>query len=240
MCTAIPNSFSVSEISSPSVPEGNLFVWQWDPKKVKGGWVPEEDALLSSLVSSIGPNWKTIATYFPSRTGKQCRERYINSLDPNIKSAPWSEEEDQIIINYHQKSGNRWSEVAKLLSGRTANAIKNRWHSNLKRRLERMESPKSKKLKTSSASEEKSQPVEAPVAEIFRFDAPEILFSSVHGLLNLEAFSSDSDSSSPSSPISEDEIDMTLFEDFQFEEKFYPSEIQGILDFGNVNHLIYS
>jgi len=264
MCT--PNlPFVLTNLSNspiPSIPEANLFVWQWDPKKVKGGWVQQEDELLVQLVSTLGQNWKTIASYFPSRTGKQCRERYINSLDPNIKSTPWKEEEDQAIIDYHQNFGNKWSEVAKLLPGRTANSIKNRWHSNLKRKLERGE-PKSqpKRLKTSDSSLENiqvplvfqntsSNPVSLSSLisdEPFQFNDPEILAFSSKDEFNLDTissdtFSSDSDSDSTlSAPSSPSTIDMVLFRGFGFEEeKLYPQDIQDLLDFGNVNHLDYS
>ena len=29
--------------------------------------------------------WSIIAREFPSKTGKQCRERWVNNLDPKIK-----------------------------------------------------------------------------------------------------------------------------------------------------------
>ena len=40
-----------------------------------------------------------------NRTGKQCRERYFNHLQPNIKKGNWSDEEDNIIIQliFHLK-----------------------------------------------------------------------------------------------------------------------------------------
>jgi len=261
MCT--PNlPFVLTNLSNspiPSIPEANLFVWQWDPKKVKGGWVQQEDELLVQLVSTLGQNWKTIASYFPSRTGKQCRERYINSLDPNIKSTPWKEEEDQAIIDYHKNFGNKWSEVAKLLPGRTANSIKNRWHSNLKRRLERVESKSSapsKKLKTSNSTLENIQvplvfettsSITTPLSsfisdsEPFHFNDPEIQAISSQDVLYLDTISSDSDSDSTLSTPSSPSINMVLFSGFGFEEeKFYPQDIQDLLDFGNVNHLGYS
>ncbi|KAJ6983008.1 hypothetical protein NC653_025969 [Populus alba x Populus x berolinensis] len=59
--------------------------------KVKGPWSPEEDAVLSQLVSKFGArNWSLIARGIPGRSGKSCRLRWCNQLDPCLKRKPFT------------------------------------------------------------------------------------------------------------------------------------------------------
>ena len=110
-----------------------------NPELVKGSWSPAEDAFIIQWVKEHGGrNWSTLASNLPGRLGKQCRERWVNSLDPDLLRKPWSEEEDQILIRYQKMWGNKWTKIAQFLPGRTDNSVKNRWNSSLKRKLERI------------------------------------------------------------------------------------------------------
>ncbi|CAA6655128.1 unnamed protein product [Spirodela intermedia] len=109
-----------------------------DLNVVKGQWTAEEDRLLVQLVKQHGvKKWSQIAKKLLGRIGKQCRERWHNHLRPDIKKDIWTEEEERLLVEAHEKIGNRWAEIAKMIPGRTENSIKNHWNATKRRQNSR-------------------------------------------------------------------------------------------------------
>ncbi|KAL8171674.1 hypothetical protein V2J09_023478 [Rumex salicifolius] len=116
-----------------------LHRWQkvLNPELIKGPWSKEEDDIIVQLVNKFGPKkWSAISQHLPGRIGKQCRERWHNHLNPTINKEAWTQEEELILIHYHQIYGNKWAELAKFLPGRSDNSIKNHWNSSVKKKVD--------------------------------------------------------------------------------------------------------
>ncbi|KFK43255.1 hypothetical protein AALP_AA1G100100 [Arabis alpina] len=103
----------------------------------KGLWSPEEDEKLLNHITNHGHGcWSSVPKLAGlQRCGKSCRLRWINYLRPDLKRGAFSPEEENLIVELHAALGNRWSQIAARLPGRTDNEIKNLWNSSIKKKL---------------------------------------------------------------------------------------------------------
>ncbi|MDR1434977.1 MAG: hypothetical protein LBI77_01055 [Puniceicoccales bacterium] len=129
----ISNDQHSEKLSTGNVDEKNP---SFPRKRTKKYWQEEEDNLLRNVVEQNGPqNWNQIAAQVPGRTAKQCRERWIEYLDPTVKHGDWTEGEDQLLIEQRQLLGNKWAKIARNFPNRRGNEIKNRWYIHLSKKI---------------------------------------------------------------------------------------------------------
>lgn len=100
----------------------------------KGKWAKDEDQKLRDLVSKYdeknGATWERVSESMNfTRNSKQCRERWVNFLDPNLRLGPWTVEEDTHLLRLHDQMGKCWKKFTSVLKGRSAERIRRRFTS---------------------------------------------------------------------------------------------------------------
>ncbi|RKP10947.1 hypothetical protein THASP1DRAFT_21396 [Thamnocephalis sphaerospora] len=104
------------------------------PGKRKGRWSTAEDevfaksgcALINAFALNGANNWVKVAAHVPGRTDVQCRERWTNVLDPDVRRDPWEKSEDDALLRLVAKFGtHRWASVSRDLgTKRTDNQLR--------------------------------------------------------------------------------------------------------------------
>jgi len=135
-------------------------------------WTAEMDAQLRAAVMQLGEErWSLIAEHVPGRAGKSCRDRWLGHLSPQVNKSAWTAEEEKLIVDSVAELGTRWSEIAKRFVGRTDNAIKNRYNSEVRKR-ERSE--QRAKREAATAEEQTRSGLQRAVAKAKAAAAPAI------------------------------------------------------------------
>ena len=81
----------------------------------KRSWTKDEDERLLCMVGIYGAQrWAYISEMMPGRTGKQCHNRWRNSLNPEIRKGSWTEKEDNLLLSLVKERGTQWSQVREI------------------------------------------------------------------------------------------------------------------------------
>ena len=79
--------------------------------------------------------WQKVAEALPGRLPKQCRERWLYRINPEIVKDKWTIEEEVKLLKLYQEFGSKWSKISTYFSGRTDAHLKNRFNQSLKKRI---------------------------------------------------------------------------------------------------------
>ncbi|KAF8559370.1 hypothetical protein OG21DRAFT_1503273 [Imleria badia] len=96
------------------------------PNVKKTAWTREEDDLLLELYKIHSAKWAVIARNIPGRTDDACSKRYREALDPSLKKHDWTADEDEKLIDAHNRLGGKWGRVGQELQ-RSGLGCRNRW-----------------------------------------------------------------------------------------------------------------
>jgi myb proto-oncogene protein len=104
------------------------------PGRFKCKFTAAEDVQLTDVVQHSGcKNWAAVARQIPGRNARQCRERWMNYINPNLERTPLTAEEECLLEQKFAEHGTRWQLIASFFPDRGKHFIKNHWLSRHKR-----------------------------------------------------------------------------------------------------------
>jgi hypothetical protein len=200
------------QILAPALEHLNWTSDQHFPEIGHRRWTLEEDQQLAALVEQHGINWKQIAPSMPGRSNRQCRDRWINYLNPTPTNNPWTQEEEAFLLKKYQELGPKWTLIATFFTGRTDMNCKNRWHTIQSR--------------TSKARRQRRQPIPAqlpqplPQVQPTQFNLDDLMPLPQPTQFNLD----DSMLLSPPPLPQQDDFDFDFFSPFKIDDSLFSND----------------
>jgi hypothetical protein len=115
-------------VAGPVVSEKPKSSSQKCNRRAKVKFTPDEDAALLKRVLELGTkDWTAVASKMGSRNARQCRERFKNYLNPDLRKEAWSSAEDQLLEKLFKEYGPKWNRIGRYFEYRSDNSLRNRW-----------------------------------------------------------------------------------------------------------------
>ena len=97
--------------------------------------------------SNLRNAWKTISGLFNDRlhldrTPKQCRDRWLNFLEPSLTNLELTENDINKLFKLQKELGNKWSRISEEFPGRSENLLKNAFYSTIRRNIRKFNKKK--------------------------------------------------------------------------------------------------
>jgi hypothetical protein len=97
-----------------------------------------EDQRLTRIVGELGhDDWDMVAQHLPGRNARQCRDRWLNYLSPDVTNGPWTAADEALLVEKYNEFGATWKHIATFFPTRTDINVKSRWQLMQRRALKR-------------------------------------------------------------------------------------------------------
>ncbi|OMJ75736.1 hypothetical protein SteCoe_25074 [Stentor coeruleus] len=107
-------------------------------------WTALEDSSLIKLMqTSSQKNWNQISKLLSQKiknshkSGKQCRERWVNYLNPKLQHKAWKKSEEKRLVELFKVLGKKWTKISSYFDGRSSNSVKNHFYALIRKNIRR-------------------------------------------------------------------------------------------------------
>ena len=127
------NSSDSEEPSTPLINESPSVAIEVSSKKKNNQarsriFTKEEDMKLIKIVNLVGKdNWFIVGKLMETKSGRECKDRWMHVLNPKGPINSWTYEEDLLLVKLFSLYGPKWTRIGQNIPGRTVNSIRNRW-----------------------------------------------------------------------------------------------------------------